>query len=153
MNLNPISTEPAASGKSDDTFLRLATEIVSGYVMKNLINSEDLPKLIRVVHSTLLDLAQMEGAKSLSQTPAVPTEKSVTREYIICLEDGKKLKMLKRHLRSKFGLTPDQYRAKWNLPHSYPMVAPGYAAKRSKLAKEIGLGRKPTYLTRKKFLK
>ncbi|MCH7807171.1 MAG: MucR family transcriptional regulator [Proteobacteria bacterium] len=153
MNLNPISTEPAGSGKGDDTCLRLATEIVSSYVMKNLINSADLPKLIRVVHRTLLELAQVEGAKSLSQTPAVPTEKSVTREFIICLEDGKKLKMLKRHLRSKFGLTPDQYRAKWNLPHSYPMVAPGYADQRSKLAKEIGLGRKPTYLTRKKFLK
>jgi len=79
----------------------------------------------------------------------VATEDSITEDYIICLEDGKKLKMLKRHLRSKFGLTPDQYRAKWNLPPSYPMVAPGYAIKRSQLAKEIGLGRKPTYLDKK----
>ncbi len=153
MNLIPISTTSVPNGKGDDTFLRLATDIVSGYVMKNPINSDDLPNLIQAVHRTLLDLARMEGAKALNQTPAVPTEKSVTKDYIICLEDGKKLKMLKRHLRSKFGLTPDQYRAKWNLPPGYPMVAPGYADQRSKLAKQIGLGRKPTYLTRKKVLK
>jgi len=149
MDLYPIPRDPAANGKGDDTFLRLASDIVSGYVTKNPIKSADLPGLIKAVHRTLLDLSDREGSKTPKQAPAVPAEKSVTNDYIICLEDGKKLKMLKRHLRSKFGLTPDQYRAKWNLPHNYPMVAPGYAIQRSKLAKEIGLGRKVTYLNRK----
>ena len=146
MDLHTASSDRPVNGKGDDTFLRLATEIVSGYVTKNPVTSNDLPELIQTVHRTLLDLAEVEGTKALKQTPAVPTEESVTNDYIICLEDGKKLKMLKRHLRSKFGLTPDQYRAKWNLPPNYPMVAPGYADRRSKLAKEIGLGRKETYL-------
>ena len=133
----------------ESNLLKLATEIVSGYVKKNIINSDDLPNLIQTVHKTLLDLAKIENSRVLNQKPAVAAKSSVTKDYIICLEDGKKLKMLKRHLRSKFGLTPAQYRAKWNLPPSYPMVAPGYANRRSKLAKEIGLGRKATYLIKK----
>ena len=133
----------------ESNLLKLATEIVSGYVKKNIINSDDLPNLIKDVHKTLLDLAKIENSLVLNQKPAVAAKSSVTEDYIICLEDGKKLKMLKRHLRSKFGLTPNQYRAKWNLPPSYPMVAPGYANRRSKLAKEIGLGRKATYLIKK----
>ena len=149
MELNATMTNPSLPRGGDDTFLKLATEIVSGYVTKNSVTSNDLPSLIQSVHKTLLDLAQIEGTKALQQKPAVPPEQSVTRDFIICLEDGKKLKMLKRHLRSKFGLTPEQYRAKWDLPPSYPMVAPGYADRRSKLAKEIGLGRRETYLTRK----
>jgi len=125
-----------------DNILELATKIVSGYVSKNPVSSAELPEIIQSVHKTLIALSKTERSKLITQKPAVATEDSITEDYIICLEDGKKLKMLKRHLRSKFGLTPDQYRAKWNLPPSYPMVAPGYAIKRSQLAKEIGLGRK-----------
>ncbi|MEE8258726.1 MAG: MucR family transcriptional regulator [Sphingomonadales bacterium] len=132
-----------------DNILEMATKIVSGYVSKNPVSSADLPEIIQAVHKTLIALSKTERSKLITQKPAVATEDSITDEYIICLEDGKKLKMLKRHLRSKFGLTPDQYRAKWNLPPSYPMVAPGYAIKRSQLAKEIGLGRKATYLDKK----
>lgn len=132
-----------------DNILELATKIVSGYVSKNPVSSAELPEIIQSVHKTLIALSKTERSKLITQKPAVATEDSITEDYIICLEDGKKLKMLKRHLRSKFGLTPDQYRAKWNLPPSYPMVAPGYAIKRSQLAKEIGLGRKPTYLDKK----
>lgn len=132
-----------------DNILELATKIVSGYVSKNPVSSAELPEIIQSVHKTLIALSKTERSKLITQKPAVATEDSITEDYIICLEDGKKLKMLKRHLRSKFGLTPDQYRAKWNLPPSYPMVAPGYAIRRSQLAKEIGLGRKPTYLDKK----
>lgn len=135
---------------ADDKILGLVTEIVSGYVKKNPVSSEALPDLIQSVHQTLIDLSKLAGNGKLEQKPAVPTEESVTDDYIICLEDGEKLKMLKRHLRSKYGLTPDQYRAKWRLPANYPMVAPGYASRRSKLAKEIGLGKKATYLSKKK---
>ena len=134
--------------QADERILGLVTEIVSGYVKRNPVSSDSLPDLIQSVHQTLVDLSRLNGNGKPAQKPAVPTDKSVTKEYIICLEDGEKLKMLKRHLRSKFGLTPDQYRAKWNLPANYPMVAPGYAMKRSKLAKEIGLGKKATYLTK-----
>ena len=133
----------------DDNILALATKIVSGYVSKNPVSSAELPEIIQTVHKTLLALSKTEQSKLITQKPAVATEDSITDEYIICLEDGIKLKMLKRHLRSKFGLTPDQYRAKWSLPPTYPMVAPGYAIKRSKLAKEIGLGKKATYLNKK----
>lgn len=132
-----------------DNILEMATKIVSGYVSKNPVSSAELPEIIQAVHKTLMALSKTERSKLITQKPAVATEDSITEDYIICLEDGKKLKMLKRHLRSKFGLTPDQYRAKWNLPPSYPMVAPGYAIKRSQLAKEIGLGRKATYLDKK----
>lgn len=132
-----------------DNILEMATKIVSGYVSKNPVSSAELPEIIQSVHKTLIALSKTERSKLITQKPAVATEDSITEDYIICLEDGKKLKMLKRHLRSKFGLTPDQYRAKWNLPPSYPMVAPGYAIKRSQLAKEIGLGRKATYLDKK----
>lgn len=132
-----------------DNILEMATKIVSGYVSKNPVSSAELPEIIQSVHKTLIALSKTERSKLITQKPAVATEDSITEDYIICLEDGKKLKMLKRHLRSKFGLTPDQYRAKWNLPPSYPMVAPGYAIKRSELAKAIGLGKKATYLSKK----
>jgi predicted transcriptional regulator len=128
--------------------LRLATEIVSAFVSKNSISAADLPGMIKTVHSTLTDLEQggpAAGAQELN--PAVPVKKSVTPEYIVCLEDGKKLKMLKRYLRSQYGLSPEEYRARWGLPADYPMVAPNYAAQRSKLAKQIGLGRSATAAT------
>jgi predicted transcriptional regulator len=116
--------------KSDDDILKQVTQIVSAYVSKNDVAAADLPALIKSVHATL-------GGKP----PAVPVKKSVTPDFIICLEDGKKLKMLKRYLRARYGLTPDAYRAKWNLPADYPMTAPNYAAKRSAFAKQIGLGK------------
>jgi len=99
--------------------------------------------LIQSVYSKLSELAQGEEAPSVELTPAVPVKKSVTDDYIVCLEDGKKLKMLKRHLMTSYGMTPEEYRAKWGLKADYPMVAPNYAAKRQELAKKIGLGRKP----------
>jgi predicted transcriptional regulator len=100
--------------------------------------------LIQAVHQALMSLkgSNSESGDGEPQKPAVPIKKSVTDDYIICLEDGRKFKSLKRHLRSSYDLTPEAYRAKWNLPHDYPMVAPNYAARRSTLAKQIGLGRK-----------
>ncbi|WP_293209952.1 MucR family transcriptional regulator, partial [Parvibaculum sp.] len=121
--------------------MRLTTEIVAAYVSNNAVAANDLPGMIRTVHSTLAGLDQNTAATDADLVPAVPVKKSVTADYIVCLEDGKKLKMLKRYLRSQYGLTPEEYRARWNLPHDYPMVAPNYAAQRSKLAKQIGLGR------------
>ncbi|NIJ39958.1 putative transcriptional regulator [Parvibaculum indicum] len=129
-------------------YLGLAVEIVSAYVSNNAMSSADLPAMIRTVHSTLADLGQGTDSTEPDLTPAVPVKKSVTPDYIICLEDGKKLKMLKRYLRSQYGMTPEEYRARWGLPHDYPMVAPNYAAQRSKLAKQIGLGRAGTAPTR-----
>lgn len=128
--------------------LRLTTEIVAAYVSNNAVASNDLAGMIRTVHTTLSGLEQKTGAMEVELTPAVPIKKSVAADYIVCLEDGKKLKMLKRYLRSQYGLTPEEYRARWNLPHDYPMVAPNYAAQRSKLAKQIGLGRAGTAPTR-----
>jgi len=125
-----------------DSLLGLVTDIVAGYVSSNPISANALPGLIQSVHNTLSTLADKETQGTIGLKPAIQAAKSVTEDYIICLEDGKKLKMLKRHLRSKYGLTPEEYRSKWNLPANYPMVAPGYAARRSHLAKKIGLGRK-----------
>lgn len=135
---------PDTKNKSDETnveILGLATEIVSAYVSNNAMAATDLPALIKTIYSTLAGLEKGEDAASAELTPAVPVKKSITPEYIICLEDGKKLKMLKRYLRSQYGLSPEEYRARWGLPLDYPMVAPNYAAQRSRLAKQIGLGR------------
>jgi predicted transcriptional regulator len=127
--------------------LGLTAEIVSAHVSNNPVSVNDLPTLIVEVHRTLASLgtvpARVEAEKKM---PAVPVKKSITPDYLICLEDGKKLKMLKRHLQTSYGMTPDQYRDKWGLPPEYPMVAPNYAKHRSSLAKQIGLGtqsRKP----------
>lgn len=125
--------------RSEEEILKLVTEIVSAYVSKNPVAAEDLPNVIKSVHATLGGF-QGEGAPS-SRAPAVPIKKSVTPDYIVCLEDGRKLKMLKRYLRAQYGLTPEAYRAKWNLPADYPMTAPNYAAKRSAFAKQSGLGK------------
>jgi predicted transcriptional regulator len=121
--------------------VRLAAEIAAAYVSANPVQAQDLPALIRTVHGVLLEVsgAPVTGQEA-SQEPAVAIKKSVTADYIICLEDGKKFKSLKRHLRTRYGMTPDEYRAKWNLPHDYPMVAPNYAKERSNLAKRMGLG-------------
>lgn len=123
--------------------LALTAEIVSAHVTNNSVGQGDMPDLIQQVYNKLTELAAGEEAASVELTPAVPVRKSVTDDYIICLEDGKKLKMLKRHLMTAYGMTPEEYRAKWGLKPEYPMVAPNYAAKRQELAKKIGLGRKP----------
>jgi predicted transcriptional regulator len=120
--------------------LALTTNIVSAHVSNNSVAVADLPRLIREVHDTLFGVASGAGREPERPTPAIPIKKSVTPEHIICLEDGKKLKMLKRHLKTAYNLTPEEYRERWGLPADYPMVAPNYAKQRSKLAKQIGLG-------------
>jgi len=129
------------SVKTDD-ILKLTTEIVAAYVSNNPIPVSEVPAMIKSVHGTLGGLVgASQGEVQTTQKPAIPIKRSVTPDYIICLEDGKKLKMLKRYLRSNYNLTPEEYRAKWGLPADYPMVAPNYAAQRSEFAKKIGLGR------------
>jgi predicted transcriptional regulator len=122
--------------------LGLTAQIVSAHVSNNSIGAEALPSLIQDVYRTLAGVGK-EQVLPDKQQPAVPIKKSVFPDYIVCLEDGKKLKMLKRHLQTSYGLSPHAYRTKWGLPREYPMVAPSYAATRSTLAKSIGLGRKP----------
>ena len=123
--------------------LTMTAEVVSAYASNNLLAPAQLSEVINTVFTTFAGLEKSGGeARTEMQRPAVPIRKSVTPDYIICLEDGKKLKMLKRHLRSTYNMTPDEYRAKWGLPPDYPMVAPNYAAQRSDFAKKIGLGRK-----------
>lgn len=130
--------------------LSLATHIVSAYVSKNAVPSSALPDLIRLVHRALIELT-IDGPDGLTaKTPAVPIKRSVTPDYLVCLEDGKKLKMLKRHLRSVYGMTPEDYRRKWGLPSDYPMVAPNYAAQRADFARAIGLGRNDTHGRKKR---
>lgn len=122
----------------------LAVDIVSAFVANNTVSSADLPGLIEQVHAALAALGKpIEAESPVKRDPAVPIKKSVTPDHIICLEDGRPFRSLKRHLQASYGLTPDEYRAKWGLPHDYPMVAPNYAAARSALAKELGLGRRP----------
>jgi predicted transcriptional regulator len=127
----------------DHDFTILTSQIVSCYLANNTIASGELAKLIAEVHGSLKGLQAAVAVYTPPElTPAVPAKKSVTPDYIVCLEDGKKFKALKRHLHSKFGLTPAVYRVKWGLPADYPMVAPNYAAARSAMAKSSGLGRK-----------
>ena len=122
--------------------LALASTIIAAYVSKNPVPVAELPAVMKNVHGTLSTLAGAGiNEPSTNQKPAVTVKKSVTPDYIVCLEDGKKLKMLKRYLRSRYKLSPEEYRAKWGLPVDYPMVAPNYSAKRSAFAKQIGLGR------------
>ena len=124
--------------------LALTTEIVASFVGNNAVAMSDLPALIASVFQALRATGQAGPEKTAaSPTPAVPIRKSVQHDFIVCLEDGKKLKMLKRHLATRYNMTPDDYRRRWGLAADYPMVAPAYAAQRSALAKEIGLGRKP----------
>ncbi len=125
--------------ENDTSTIVMVSEIVSAYVSKNSLPPSELPNLIKTVHDALSSPEQ--GASSAPE-PAVPIKKSIRPDYVICLEDGKKLKMLKRHLRTAYDMSPDEYRQKWGLASDYPMVAPKYAARRSELAKKIGLGRK-----------
>jgi predicted transcriptional regulator len=119
----------------------MAAEIVAAYVSAHQVPAQDLPDLIRLVHAALREVDGAPAAPAdASQEPAVSVKKSVTPDFIICLEDGKKFKSLKRHLRTRYGMSPEDYRAKWGLPHDYPMVAPNYAKARSALAKRMGLG-------------
>jgi predicted transcriptional regulator len=122
------------------TLTTLTSQIVSAHVAHNAVGADKLPELIRSVHSTLGSLSETPQDTGPLK-PAVPIKKSVTPDYIICLEDGKKLKVLKRYLRSQYDMTPEQYRQRWGLPADYPMVAPNYAEQRSQFAKKIGLGK------------
>ncbi len=136
-----MSSHEVVAARTDD-LLKLASDIVAAYVSNNPVPVSDLPAMIKSVHTTLGSLSGSTSADMpTAQKPAVTVKKSITPEYIVCLEDGKKLKMLKRYLRSRYGLSPEDYRAKWGLPADYPMVAPNYAAQRSEFAKKIGLGR------------
>ena len=127
---------------SKEALLGMATDIVSAYVSKNVLASEEISDLINAVYTALAGVQSDDvGRLANDQKPAISVRRSITPEHIICLEDGKKLKMLKRYLRTNFNMTPEEYRAKWNLPHDYPMVAPNYAKQRSDFAKTIGLGK------------
>ena len=131
-----------AEDRPTEAVLALTAQIVSAHVSNNTVSRDALPDLIHAVYSTLMS-AGVEQPEPERLQPAVPVKKSVFPEFIVCLEDGKKLKMLKRHLQTSYNMTPEQYRERWGLPHDYPMVAPKYAEHRSELAKKIGLGRKP----------
>lgn len=134
----------SAEDSKNPEVLMYTTEIVSSFVANNTLNTSDLTNLIQQVYKTLTDLNDDKGSLFADRPqPAVPIKKSIQPDYIVCLEDGKKLKMLKRHLKSAYGMTPDDYRERWGLPSDYPMVAPNYAKRRSDLAKDIGLGTRP----------
>ena len=144
---NNVPANPAAARSATDLhaekLVELSADIVSAYVSHNALSATDVPRLIAQVHTALSGLAasaQPEPAPELK--PAVPVKKSITPDFLICLEDGKQFKSLKRHLKTEYDMSPDDYRAKWGLPADYPMVAPNYSEARSRLAKSIGLGRK-----------
>ncbi len=122
--------------------LEQTSRIVSAHVSNNTVAAGDLPDLIRQVYGTLASLGERPQAPSERPVPAVPIRRSVMPDHIVCLEDGKKLKMLRRHLKTAYNMTPEEYRERWSLPADYPMVAPNYAAQRSELARKIGLGRR-----------
>jgi predicted transcriptional regulator len=123
------------------SFIQLTADIVSAYVSNNTVQANDIPSLINQVHTALQRVSSRQDERSSEPLkPAIPVKKSITPDFLICLEDGKKFKSLKRHLRTQYGLTPEQYREKWDLPLDYPMVAPNYAQARSQLAKQMGLG-------------
>ena len=131
-----------AENSDETSFIQLTANIVSAYVSNNSVSSGEIPTLIGQVYSALLRVSNGGQVATPAEPPkpAVPVKRSITAEHIVCLEDGKKFKSLKRHLRTQYDMTPDQYRAKWGLPPDYPMVAPNYAAARSQLAKQMGLG-------------
>jgi len=126
-----------------ETLITLTSDIVAAHVSNNNVAVEEVPTLIHNIYGALATLGKTPEAKATPLEPAVSIRASVKPDYIVCLEDGKKMKMLKRHLMTQYNLTPDEYRQRWNLPADYPMVAPNYAEKRRELAKKIGLGRTP----------
>jgi len=134
--------EQSPNKVTEEELLRMTTDVVAAYVKNNTLPTAQLTEVINAVYSSLRGLeGKSVEAKPEALKPAVPIRKSITPDYLICLEDGKRLKMLKRHLRSTYGMTPDEYRQKWGLAPDYPMVAPNYAEQRSAFAKKIGLGR------------
>jgi predicted transcriptional regulator len=128
-------------GISDGEMLQMTASVVSAYVGNNTLTPTQIPDVIKTVHGSLASLGRAGGGRDLPR-PAVPIRRSITPDYIVCLEDGRKLKMLKRHLRTTYNMTVEDYRQKWGLPIDYPMVAPNYAKQRSAFAKRIGLGRR-----------
>ena len=135
---------------STPNYTELTAEIVAAYVANNPVPASNLSELIATVHQAVSGLGKPSVPSVEAQTPAVNPKKSVHADYIVCLEDGKRFKSLKRHLMTHYGLSPEEYRVKWGLPHDYPMVAPNYAAQRSELAKKMGLGRKAKKPVRRK---
>lgn len=130
------------AGAAGTDALRMTTDIVASFLRNNKVSQDELTELIRSVHRTISGLATPDEPKTDDRPkPAVPIGKSIHHDYLVCLEDGKKLKLLKRHLRTTYSLTPDEYRKRWGLPADYPMVAPAYATRRSEFAKRIGLGK------------
>ena len=137
LQVNSATTNTIATSE----LLNLTTEIVASFVSNNKIEAREITDITKAIYATLAELASGHGSYSGNRPdPAVPVKKSITEDYIVCLEDGKKLKMLKRHLKSAYNMTPEQYRERWGLSPDYPMVAPNYARQRSQLAKDIGLG-------------
>ena len=130
---------PSSPTVSSEEMVTLTGRITAAYLRGNVLSAADIASVIGIVHGSLLQLGQPVPQQEETRKPAVPIRRSVTAEYIVCLEDGRKLKMLKRYLRTTYGMTPDQYRARWNLPADYPMVAPAYAGRRSDLARASGL--------------
>ena len=131
--------DPTTFSPPSDDILELTAMVVAAYLRNNEVQLAQVPDIIRTIHQAI-SAVEPETSEPATPEPPVPIKKSVMPDYIVCLEDGKRLKMLKRHLRTTYGLSPDAYRRKWNLPADYPMVAPNYAAQRSKFAKQIGLG-------------
>ncbi len=125
---------------SREELLMLTTDVVSSYVSNNEVSSDEIPKIIDQIFKALSNAGEGNVIAGERPQPAVPINRSITPDFLICLEDGKQLKMLKRHLKTAYGMSPEEYRERWGLPADYPMVAPSYAARRSKLAKDIGLG-------------
>ena len=144
---------PAESGVeelSSQDILRLSADIVAAYVSRNSVQPTGISDIVRQVHGALTDLAHPQAAAPTArQKPAAPISRSVQPDYIICLEDGKQLTMLKRHLRTSYNMTPEEYRERWGLPSNYPMTAPNYIKRRSEIAREIGLGRQPPVVAAK----
>lgn len=134
-------TDKTGTQVSDHDLLRMTADVVTAYVGNNTVAPSELADVVRTVHASLRQ-AQAGEAAAAPLKPAVPIKKSITPDYLVCLEDGRELKMLKRHLRTTYNMTPDEYRAKWGLDPDYPMVAPNYARRRSEFAKQIGLGQK-----------
>lgn len=133
----------SSQAEANETLITLTSDIVAAMVSNNSVSVDDVPSLISNVYGALAGLGAPSAEPEAMPEPAVSIRSSIKPDFIVCLEDGKKLKMLKRHLMTHYNMTPDQYRARWNLPADYPMVAPNYAEKRRELAKKIGLGRKP----------
>lgn len=136
-------SEETTEAVSRQEILRLSSDIVAAYVSQNNVTSSQIPDIIQQVYIVLTGISNgKDDSAAKAGKPAVAIRRSVTPDFIVCLEDGRKLKMLKRHLRTAYNLTPEEYRSRWNLPPDYPMVAPNYAKRRSEFAKKIGLGRK-----------